>query len=88
MDSKMIKKIEKRKKKHLYPPLEVSNGIPGLLCEERWETVVVQYYQKLNVMTVKNTYPLPLIPDIINQILDSKARYLTKLDVCWGYNNV
>ena len=37
---------------------------------------------------VKNTYPLPLVPDIINWILDSKARYFTKLDVCWGYNNV
>ena len=37
---------------------------------------------------VKNTYPLPLVPDIINQISDSKARYFTKLDVRWGYNNV
>ena len=26
----------------------------------------VQDHQKLNAMTVKNTYPLPLIPDIIN----------------------
>ena len=32
-------------------------------------------------MTVKNTYPLPLILDIINQISDSKAKYFTKLDV-------
>ena len=48
----------------------------------------VQDYRKLNAMTVKNTYPLPLVPDIINRILDSKARYFTKLDVCWGYNNV
>ena len=48
----------------------------------------VQDYWKLNAMTVKNTYPLPLVPDIINRISDSKARYFTKLDVCWGYNNV
>ena len=48
----------------------------------------VQDYQKLNAMTVKNTYPLPLILNIINWILDSKARYFTKLDVCWGYNNM
>ena len=47
-----------------------------------------QDYQNLNAMTVKNTYPLPLVPDIINQISDSKARYFTKLDVHWGYNNV
>ena len=39
-------------------------------------------------MTVKNTYPLPLILDIINRILDSKAKCFTKLDVRWGYNNV
>ena len=39
-------------------------------------------------MMVKNTYPLPLIPDIINWILDSKAKYFTKLDIQWGYNNV
>ena len=48
----------------------------------------VQDYQKLNAMTVKNTYPLPLVPDIINQISNSKARYFTKLDIRWGYNNV
>ena len=40
-----------------------------------------QDYRKLNAMTVKNTYPLPLVPDIINRISDSKARYFTKLDV-------
>jgi hypothetical protein len=40
----------------------------------------------LNVMTVKNKYPLPLISDLINQLRG--AKYFTKLDVCWGYNNV
>ena len=48
----------------------------------------VQDYWKLNAMTVKNTYLLPLIPDIINKIVDAKAKYFTKLDICWGYNNV
>jgi hypothetical protein len=37
-------------------------------------------------MTVKNKYPLPLISDLINQLCG--AKYFTKLDVCWGYNNV
>ena len=41
----------------------------------------VQDYRKLNAMTVKNTYPLPLVPDIINRISDSKAKYFTKLNV-------
>jgi hypothetical protein len=40
----------------------------------------------LNAKTVKNTYPLPLISDLINQL--QGVCYFTKLDVQWGYNNV
>ncbi len=47
---------------------------------------LVQDYRKLNDITVKNSYPLPLISDLINKL--SKAKYFTKLDVRWGYNNV
>ena len=39
------------------------------------------------MMVKKNTHLLSLIPDIINCISDSKAKYFTKLDVHWGYNN-
>ncbi|KAF8625534.1 hypothetical protein AX17_006819 [Amanita inopinata Kibby_2008] len=46
----------------------------------------VQDYQALNAMTVKNRYPIPLVSDLVNQL--HGARYFTKLDVCWGYNNV
>jgi len=46
----------------------------------------VQDYQRLNQWTVRNTYPLPLIPQLINK---ARARALfTKFDVRWGYNNV
>jgi hypothetical protein len=46
----------------------------------------VQDYRALNAITRKNRYPLPLIDDLIHWLKD--ARYFTKLDVCWGYNNV
>jgi len=40
----------------------------------------VQDYRKLNTITVKNRYPLPLIPEIIDKVCD--MRLFTKLDVC------
>ncbi len=46
----------------------------------------VQDYRKLNALTIKNRYPLPLIPEIIDKVQD--AHLFTKLDVRWGYNNV
>jgi len=47
---------------------------------------LVQDYQALNSMTVKNKYPLLLISELVSQLYG--ARYFTKLDVCWGFNNV
>jgi hypothetical protein len=46
----------------------------------------VQDYWALNAITRKNWDLLPLIDDLIHWLKD--ARYFTKLDVCWGYNNV
>lgn len=37
-------------------------------------------------MTIKNRYPLPLLPDMMRRI--GGAKYFTKLDVRWGYNNI
>ena len=46
----------------------------------------VQDYRKLNEMTVKNRYPLPLIQELIDKLKDAKV--FTKMDIRWGYNNI
>jgi Reverse transcriptase (RNA-dependent DNA polymerase) len=45
-----------------------------------------QDYRYLNDWMVKNSYPLPLILEIMDKLKGTK--YFTKLDVRWGYNNV
>ena len=47
---------------------------------------LVQDYRELNAITKKNRYPLPLIDELIHKLRG--ARFFTKLDVRWGYNNV
>src|SRR6266702_2486966 len=46
----------------------------------------VQDYRKLNSLTVKNQYPLPLIPELIDLLRNTTL--FTKLDIRWGYNNI
>ena len=45
-----------------------------------------QDYQYLNDWTIKNAYPLPLISELTDKIKD--AKFVTKLDIRWGYNNI
>jgi len=47
---------------------------------------LVQDYRALNAVTIKNRYPLPLIFELVSQLRG--ARYFTKMDVRWGFNNV
>src|SRR6266567_7225609 len=46
----------------------------------------VQDYRRLNAMTIKNRYPLPLISELVDKL--SEAKYFSKMDVRWGYNNI
>jgi hypothetical protein len=45
-----------------------------------------QDYRYLNEHTIKNTYPLPLISELLDKL--KGAQRFTKMDVRWGYNNV
>ncbi|EJD38860.1 DNA/RNA polymerase [Auricularia subglabra TFB-10046 SS5] len=43
-------------------------------------------YRRLNSHTVRDSYPLPLVADVMTKIKD--AKYFSKFDVHWGYNNI
>ena len=47
---------------------------------------MVQDYHYVNKGTIKNSYPLPLISELIDSIGTKKV--FTKMDLRWGYNNV
>jgi len=47
---------------------------------------LVQDYRALNAITVKNRYLLFLISELVSQLCG--AKYFTKLNVHWGFNNV
>jgi len=49
--------------------IEIAHGLPVFFIKKKDRSLhLVQDYQKLNAMTMKNAYPLPLIPDILNKV--------------------
>jgi Reverse transcriptase (RNA-dependent DNA polymerase) len=68
-------------------PLKSPMASPVFFIKKKDGTLrLVQDYRVLNAMTVKNRYPLPIISELIAQLRG--AKYFTKLDVRWGFNNV
>ena len=48
-------------------------------------------YRNLNQWTQWNTYPIPLIDELIDRLTSKPnelAELFMKLDVCWGYHNI
>ena len=46
----------------------------------------VQDYSVVNTYTIRNTYSLLLIKELINKLV--RKQWFTKFDIRWGYNNV
>ena len=68
-------------------PFKSSMAIPIFFIKKKDSFLqLVQNYRSLNIVTVKNKYPLSLISKLVSQL--QKAKYFIKLNVCWGFNNV
>ncbi len=68
-------------------PSKSPMGAPMFFIKKKDRSLcLIQDYWKLNEITVKNSYPLPLVSDILTCLCD--AEFFTILDLHWGFNNM
>ena len=79
--------VESQLKKGYIRPSKSPQTLPVLFVPKkdgkRW---IVQDYCYMNKGTIKNSYPLPLISELIDSMGTKKV--FTKMDLRWGYNNI
>ena len=85
-ESEVLKEyIKENLKKGFIRPSESPAGYPVLFQKKKDGTLRPCIdYKKLNAVTIRNSYPIPLIADIIERVRG--AKYFTKLDLRSAYN--
>jgi len=79
--------VDSQLKKSYIQPSKLSQTLPVMfVLKKDSKRRMVQDYQYVNKFTVKNSYPLPLISDLVDNM--GTKRVFTKMDLRWGYNNV
>jgi len=79
--------VESQLKKGYIRPSKSPQTSPVLFIPKKdGKRRMVQDYRYINKGTIKNSYPLPPISELIDNIGTKKV--FTKMDLRWGYNNV
>ena len=79
--------VESQLKKGYIRPSKSPQTSPVLFVPKKdGKRRMVQDYRYVNKGTIKNSYPLPLISELIDSMGTKKV--FTKMDLRWGYNNV
>ena len=79
--------VESQLKKGYIRPSKSPQTSPVLFVPKKdGKRRMVQDYRYVNKGTIKNSYPLPLISELIDSMGTKKV--FTKMDLQWGYNNV
>ena len=79
--------LDKHLKNGFIRPFTSSAGAPILFVKKKNGTLrLCVDYRGLNLLTIKNRYPLPLIGESLNRL--SKARVYTSLDMVAAYNRL
>jgi len=79
--------VDSQLKKGYIQPSKLPQTLPVMFVPKKdGKRRMVQNYQYVNKFTVKNSYPLLLISDLVDNM--GTKRVFTKMDLRWGYNNV
>jgi len=79
--------VESQLKKGYIRPSKSPQTLPVLFVPKKdRKRRMAQDYCYVNKETIKNSYPLPLISELIDSMGTKKV--FTKMDLRWGYNNV
>jgi len=79
--------VESQLKKGYIRPSKSPQTLPVLCVPKKdGKRRIVQDYQYVNKGTIKNSYPLPLISELIDSMGTKKV--FIKMDLRWRYNNV
>jgi len=79
--------MESQLKKGYIRPSKSPQTLPVLFVSKKnGKRRIVQDYRYINKGTIKNSYPLPLILELIDSMGIKKV--FTKMDLRWGYNNI
>jgi len=79
--------VESQLKKRYIRPSKSPQTLPVLFMPKKdGKRRMVQDYHYMNKGMIKNSYPLPLISELIDSMGTKKV--FTKMDLRWGYNNV
>ena len=79
--------VDSQLKKSYIQPSKSPQTLPVMFVPKKdGKRRMVQDYQYVNKFTVKNSYSLPLISDLVDNM--GTKRIFTKMDLRWGYNNI
>ena len=83
----MCKFISEQLRKEYIRPSKLPQTASVFFVEKKnGKKRIVQDYRYLNKQAIKNSYPLPSIMDVVENI--GTKRVFTKIDLWWDYNNV
>jgi hypothetical protein len=79
--------LEENLKKGYIRPFKSNAAAPVFFIKKKDRTLcLVVDYRKLNTITVKDRYPIPVTQHLLNKL--ASAKIFSTLNLQWGYNNV